>query len=186
MKKTNVARLTFLALAAVLNLVGGTIALALRLPVYLDSLGTMLAAALLGPVQGMIPGLLSGLISGFTSDIYALYYIPVQLIIGLTAGLLFRHHRPSGWRLFPAAAVISLPGTVVSSAITATVFGGITSSGSTVLVQLLHKAGLNLTLSVCVVQAITDYVDRALVLFAAVAVLAVLPSMLKQQLQTEK
>jgi len=69
----------FLALAAALNLVGGFIALSLRLPIYLDSIGTMLAAAMLGPICGMLPGLVSGLVSGFTSDIYALYYIPVQL-----------------------------------------------------------------------------------------------------------
>ena len=95
-----------------------------------------------------------------TSDVYAFYYIPVQLVIGLVAGLVFRRLRPShtagsrseslslrsmGWKLFPAALVISLPGTVVSSTITAVVFGGITSSGSTVLVQLLHSLGMNLS-----------------------------------------
>ena len=30
-----------------------------------------------------------------TSDIYAFYYIPVQLVIGLVAGLVFRRLRPS-------------------------------------------------------------------------------------------
>ena len=48
MKKLNLSGLCFLALAAVLNLVGANLALALRLPVYLDSMGTMLGAALLG------------------------------------------------------------------------------------------------------------------------------------------
>ena len=78
-----------------------------------------------------------------------------------------------GWKLFPAALVISLPGTVVSSTITAVVFGGITSSGSTALVQLLHSLGMNLTLSVCVVQAMTDFVDRMIVL---AVVLVILPA----------
>ena len=56
MKKLNLSGLCFLALAAVLNLVGANLALALRLPIYLDSMGTMLGAALLGPVYGMLPG----------------------------------------------------------------------------------------------------------------------------------
>ena len=181
-------KLTILALCGVINILGGTIALILRLPVYLDSIGTVLAAALFGPVAGLVPGLISGLISGMTSDVYAFYYIPVQLIIGIVSGLVFRRLRPShqtgsrmeslsfrtmGWKLFPAALVISLPGTVVSSTITAVLFGGITSSGSTVLVQLLHSLGMNLTLSVCVVQALTDFVDRLIVL---AVVLAVLPA----------
>ena len=180
MNTNRTLKLTTLALCGVINILGGTIALLLRLPVYLDSIGTVLAAALFG--------LISGLISGMTSDVYAFYYIPVQLVIGLVAGLVFRRLRPShtagsrseslslrsmGWKLFPAALVISLPGTVVSSTITAVVFGGITSSGSTVLVQLFHSLGMNLTLSVCVVQAMTDFVDRMIVL---AVVLVILPA----------
>ena len=183
MNTNRTLKLTTLALCGVINILGGTIALLLRLPVYLDSIGTVLAAALFGPAAGLVPGLISGLISGMTSDIYAFYYV-----IGLVAGLVFRRLRPShtagsrseslslrsmGWKLFPAALVISLPGTVVSSTITAVVFGGITSSGSTVLVQLLHSLGMNLTLSVCVVQAMTDFVDRMIVL---AVVLVILPA----------
>ncbi|MCI5650067.1 MAG: ECF transporter S component [Fusicatenibacter sp.] len=183
MKRPNALQLCFLAFCAALNLIGGTIALMLRLPIYLDTLGTMLSAALFGPLWGMVPGLISGLISGFTSDIYALYYIPVQLIIGFLTGCVFSKRNPKGWRLVPAAAMISLPGTVVSSAITAFVFGGITSSGSTVLVQLLHGFGMNLTLAVCMVQAATDYVDRILVLALTLAVLSLLPGSIRYHLQ---
>lgn len=169
----------FLALCAVINIAGGFLALSLKLPVYLDSIGTMLAAALLGPLYGMLPGLVSGLISGFTSDIYALYYIPVQLITGILTGFVYQRTQPKGLKLLPVAAVISLPGTVVSSTITAVLFGGITSSGSTILVQLLSHAGLNLTLSVCIVQALTDYADRVIALLLTVAVIAAIPSSIK-------
>ena len=181
--KNNKIKLTttavcFLALAAALNLVGGFIALSLRLPIYLDSIGTMLAATLLGPICGMLPGL----VSGFTSDIYALYYIPVQLITGILTGIVFRKMQPRKLQLIPAAALISIPGTVVSSTITAVVFGGITSSGSTILVQLLSHAGLSMTASVCVVQALTDYADRVLSLMLTVAVMAAIPSSVKNSI----
>ena len=83
MNANRTLKLTTLALCGVINILGGTIALLLRLPVYLDSIGTVLAAALFGPVAGLVPGLISGLISGMTSDVYAFYYIPVQLILGL-------------------------------------------------------------------------------------------------------
>ena len=86
MNTNRTLKLTTLALCGVINILGGTIALLLRLPVYLDSIGTVLAAALFGPAAGLVPGLISGLISGMTSDIYAFYYIPVQLVIGLVAG----------------------------------------------------------------------------------------------------
>lgn len=187
MKKLNLSGLCFLALAAVLNLVGANLALALRLPVYLDSIGTMLGAALLGPVYGMLPGAVSAVLNGCTTDVYAFYYLPVQLATGLLTGLAFHLFRPGGAkdmrRILPASLLISLPGTVISSAITALVFGGITSSGSTVLVQLLHGAGLNLTASVCVVQGATDFLDRLISLVLAVLLLFALPQSLRGKIR---
>ncbi len=47
MNANRTLKLTTLALCGVINILGGTIALLLRLPVYLDSIGTVLAAALL-------------------------------------------------------------------------------------------------------------------------------------------
>ncbi|MFR8035602.1 MAG: ECF transporter S component [Lachnospiraceae bacterium] len=186
MKKINVYSICFVALAAVLNIVGGNIALLLRLPIYLDSLGTMLTAALMGPLYGMIPGILSGVLSGCINDPYAFYYIPVQMIIGLiTGGLVWRfspEKKRSRWFLFLFSAVISIPGTAVSSAITAFLFGGITSSGSTLLVQLLHGSGLNLTASVFLVQAATDYIDRTVVLFAAILLYRAVPAAFRARL----
>lgn len=176
----------FLALAAVINIVGANIALALRLPVYLDTIGTFMASAMLGPFYGMVPGLLSGLISGITTDIYSLYYIPVQLITALMAGLAFGRFRVTGWRIFPCGLMISIPGTVVSSVITACVFGGITSSGSSLIVQLLHGAGMNLTASVCIVQAGTDYLDRIIGIFVAVYLLKALPHSMREMLSRKK
>lgn len=190
MRKFSTNKLCLLALCSVINLIGGHIALLFRLPVYLDSLGTVFAAALMGPLSGMIPGIISNLIGGVTTDIYALYYLPVQMITGGIAGLLFQkisfHDRKRLIKILLGAGIVSIPGTVISSSITAIVFGGITSSGSTLLVQLLHHLGLGLTVSVCIVQGLTDYADRAIVLALTVALLAVVPSSIKIAADKEK
>ena len=73
------------ALGIVLNIVGAFIALNLRLPVYLDSSGTVLSGALLGPVYGVATGVLGSFISGITFDVYSLYYAPVQFLSCLMA-----------------------------------------------------------------------------------------------------
>ena len=44
MNTNRTLKLTTLALCGVINILGGTIALLLRLPVYLDSIGTVLSA----------------------------------------------------------------------------------------------------------------------------------------------
>lgn len=166
----SVTMLCVMALAIAINVIGGQIALFLHLPVYLDSMGTILAAMLYGPLYGMLPPLAYGLVMGFTLDIYSLYFMPVGMILGFVTGLVARRFRVKGLSLIPCAMLITIPGTIVSSVICAVLFGGITSSGSTVLVQLLNKAGLGLTASVFVVQILTDYVDR-LISLALVSVI---------------
>ncbi len=182
MKKYKItpSQIAFLAIATALNLVGGSIALVLKLPFYLDTLGTFLAAFAMGPVYGMIPGLLSGIISGATTDVYAFFYLPVQMITGFVAGLLLHseNRRKQKALLALYAVLITLPGTIVSSCITAFLFGGITSSGSSIIVQFLHGMGMDLTLSVFCVQAITDYIDRVFMISVATAAMAFLPDMI--------
>ncbi len=179
--RMNVYQICLIALAVVLNIVGGQIALILHLPVYLDSIGTILTGALLGPWLGMLPGLLGGVIMGMTVDIYSLYFAPVGMITGLMTGLVFgKKSQKKGW-VFLSSLLISFPGTIVSSAICAGLFGGITSSGSSILVQLLAKTPLGLTASIVVVQAGTDYLDRVVSLFAVLALIHVLPSDIKHK-----
>ena len=182
MRRLSVRHLAVLGICVALNYVGATLALFLRLPVYLDALGTVLASFLLGPVYGACTGTASALLSFAVSDPYALYYAPVQILLGLLAGILYR----SGWlkgTKFPAGILfLTLPGTAVSSLITAYLFGGITSSGSSLLVQLLHHGGMNLTASVFVVQILTDGLDRLILVSSMLALQRALPAGLRRQL----
>ena len=192
MKKITSAQLCALAVLAVVNIIGANLALMLRLPLYLDSIGTMAAGALFGPLWGMVPGAASALLNGVTTDPYARYYLPVQLITGALAGVAFQKikivqdRKLHLARLFPAAILVSLPGTVVSASVTAFLFGGITSSGSTILVQLLHGMGLNMTASVCAVQALTDYLDRFACLALAAVLVRALPGQIRMRMKQSR
>ena len=176
-------KICIVALAVCINLAGGQLALLLRLPVYLDSIGTFFVGAVLGPLYGMLPNFLSGIIFGMTTDIYSLYYAPVGILLGLFTGLVCHKNFPKGIKIFPAALLITIPTTIVSASITSILFGGITSSGSTLLVQILAKSPLGLTGACFVVQFITDYADRIISLFLVAAILKALPHNLKEKLR---
>lgn len=187
MKTTNVniRRICLVAMAAAVNVAGGQIALLLRLPVYLDSIGTILAGALLGPFYAVLPNLLSGICLGMTTDIYSLYFAPAGMITGLAAGLIFEKMDVKGRRIFPAALFIALPGTVVSALISAGLFGGVTSSGSTILVQLLSRTPLGMVGSVIAVQILTDYLDRLISVFLVCAVLKAMTADMRMSLKNK-
>lgn len=179
--KITVHKITLIALAIVINIVGSYIALGLHLPIYLDSMGTIMTAILLGPFYGLFPGVLSALVTGMTSDIYALYYMPVGIVLGVVTGFVFQKNKSN--KLFVKSFCISVPASLISACITATVFGGITSSGSTMLVQLLAKTPVGLTLSCLIVQFLTDYFDRLLSLWLVFSVIKKLPDSLTNKLK---
>lgn len=179
--KISVHKITLIALAIVINIVGSYIALGLHLPIYLDSMGTIMTAILLGPFYGLFPGVLSALVTGMTSDIYAFYYMPVGIVLGVMTGFVFQKNKSN--KLFVKSFCISVPASLISACITATVFGGITSSGSTMLVQLLAKTPVGLTLSCLIVQFFTDYFDRLLSLWLVFSVIKKLPDSFIKKLE---
>lgn len=175
-KKSGLAvRQCTIALCAVLNVVGAFLAMNLRLPIYMDSLGTVMCSALLGPLYGAATGVVGSLISGITFDVYSLYYAPVQIFTGVMAGLMFRSVWLKKSRLPIGAFFVSLPTSIASALITALIFGGITSAGSSYIVQIMTKLGVSLTVSCFSVQVLTDYADKLVAVLMTTAVLKVMP-----------
>lgn len=85
------AVLSLMAVAIAINITVGSLTAALRLPVYLDSIGTVLVGALAGPWAGALTGLLANLvwsllpIPGGAGPATA-FFAPVAAVIGLMAG----------------------------------------------------------------------------------------------------
>lgn len=157
-------KLTFMAFGIALNIIGAFIALTLRLPIYMDSIGTIMIAMLLGPKYAVITGVCGSLISG-TFDVYSLYYAPVQISTGLLAGLAAKKGLLKGAKTPLGVLCFAVPTSIISAIITVVLFDGITSSGSSYLVQILSGLGMNKVLSAFIVQVVTDYTDK----FIAVA-----------------
>lgn len=49
MTKSPARLISFISIAIAINLIGANLALFLRLPIYLDTIGTLLIAVILGP-----------------------------------------------------------------------------------------------------------------------------------------
>ena len=74
-----------------INYLGKLFASFLKLPLWLDSIGTCIGAALGGPVIGAICGAANNLIYGFTTgDNITLVYALTSLFIGLVVGIMAR------------------------------------------------------------------------------------------------
>ncbi|MBR3525001.1 MAG: ECF transporter S component, partial [Lachnospiraceae bacterium] len=68
-----------------LNYFGRQLAVRMQLPLWLDVVGTILAAYSMGPVHGAVVGLTNNLINALWEPAM-LYYAVVSVVIGLVAG----------------------------------------------------------------------------------------------------
>lgn len=175
----NLYKIILSSLAIVLNIVGGFLALILRLPIYIDSIGTIFSAILFGPFYGSIVGIFTNIINGITFDPVSIYYIPVQFAIGLLTGLLIKNFNFFNVKILLKILLITVLTSIISSIITTFVFGGITSSGSSYLISALRLTGLNIFYSVFSVQFITDLIDRYISFFIAYLLIKLIPKKYK-------
>src|SRR4029078_10183251 len=95
----NSTALALIPLAIAINIAGGQLVKTLRLPIYFDTIGTVLTGARLGPWVGLITGILSnGIWALIGLDQFAWSFAAVAGVIGLLAGFAGRlgvFQRPS-------------------------------------------------------------------------------------------
>ncbi|MGG5462631.1 ECF transporter S component [Clostridium sp. B9] len=175
MRSSKSLKISIVGIGIALNIIGAFIALNLRLPIYLDSLGTIMAGFVLGPVYGVITGVLGSLTSGITFDIYSLYFAPVQIFTGFFAGYFFKKGLMNGKKIFLSVLIMTLFVSFTGAVITAYLFGGVTSSGSSYIIVILNNLGVNPVVSAFITQFLTDYADKLIACLIMVQVVRRLP-----------
>ena len=256
--------IVMIPIAIAINIIlGQTVAAALKVPIYLDSIGTILVGVLAGPIAGALTGALSNLLwtyvlpAPFHSD-YAGPFFIVAVEIGILAGVAgrmgFFRSRPNapmsqlamgallvavivavigyygfipfyseggltfflppadgvegpsplfvilGWvvalllvgsvlglfalllirrdlgaaYVFVAGLTCGIISAVISAPIAAVVFGGVTGSGTDLLVAAFQQAGSDLQTAVLQQGLLSDPIDKTVTFFIVFALLGAL------------
>lgn len=84
----NTVTLVLIPAAIGINYLGKLFAGVLKLPLWLDSIGTCLAAVLAGPIVGAICGAANNIIYGLTMDPISTVYALTNIGIGIAVGIL--------------------------------------------------------------------------------------------------
>ena len=105
--------LFLIPIGVAVNFIGGQIAILLRLPLYLDSIGTIVVGALCGGIPGVIVGVISNVLNSITSPV-TLFYAILSIIFALSAAFCSKHN-----------VFLSLPKTILFSIWFAFVVGGL-------------------------------------------------------------
>ena len=142
-QENNSLALAFIPLAIGINIGIGIIIQVLKLPIFLDSIGTIIATLLLGWRRGSIVGVLSFLISTLTFFPPAIYFSFTQISIALFIyGVSKIGYFSSFRKVFSIGILLSFITTIVSAPVIYYLFGGVTGNGIGFFTIYLEAIGL--------------------------------------------
>jgi len=252
-KEFSTRTLVLIPIAIAINIAIGQLVIVLKLPIYLDSIGTVLVGALVGPWAGAATGGLASLLWGVIPPplqyAYAIPFFYVAMVIGLMAGYfgkrgVFEKESPrwlsvligavffftltffitaflnrstdeTGYTTYPAPGALfsqyavffvitivvgaaigyyllqkggyaGLAGLVtgavaaiISAPTAAIVFGGVTGSGTDLLVAAFRSSGAPIMASVMAQGSVSDPFDKMLSFMVVWLILGSLPARFK-------
>ena len=168
--------IALIAVAIVLNIVLGQVVSLLKLPIFLDSIGTVIVALLAGPWAGGLTGLLTNLIWGLISDPVAAAFAPVAMVIGIVAGLLAKVGLfKKWWQAIISGVIIAVALSVIAIPIRVYMFGGVTGSGADFITAYLLATGRDLFSAVLITVIGDNIIDKVVTALLAWAIVKGLP-----------
>lgn len=166
----------------VLNMAIGTVVHTLKLPVYLDAVGTIIVTLLAGMPAGVITGVSSFLLGGLLTNPVLPWFSGTQGAIAVYCGLLAAR---GGFATYARTALTGVGLGVVAGVVSAPVivylFGGITGSGASLVVAFLLASGRSLVQSVLLSGVAAEPVDKLLQCLLAIWLLRGLPKSILEQ-----
>jgi len=175
--KTDFSMLAILIIpiAVAVNFVGGQLASLLKLPMYLDTIGTIFAAMLCGPWVGALAGGLTNIVTGIANPVN-FAFIPVNVIMGLVTGFLARGNMFSNWLKWSISMILMALASIISAApIVVYMFGGVTGGGTSIIAATLMAAGTNIWLAVIGSDGVFTVIDRIISYGISWLVIRVIP-----------
>jgi energy-coupling factor transport system substrate-specific component len=137
-----------------INIVVGSIVQTLRLPLFLDTIGTMLVALLAGPWVAVVAGVLTNVILGFTVGPQLIPFALVNIAVALVVGYLAQYgwfridNTFEYWRLIAIGIFLGIVNTLVSTPLAVYLFGGLTGNGQDIITTVFLATGFSLWTSV--------------------------------------
>lgn len=173
----NKLTIAFMSIAIVLDIVIGQLASTLKLPLYLDSIGTIIVGVLAGPLAGGVTGVLSKIIWGIISaNPTQLWFAPVALVIGVLAGIVGARSWIRKWpRTLLGGLLTGFIAALVRAPIAAYMQEGATEGGNTLLMDTFQNF-MNSILSANLLQGVVSYpIDQIISYFVVFLILTRLP-----------
>lgn len=163
MDKNKTYALIFSSLAIAVNIVLGTVAGMLSIPlVFLDTIGTIFVAAIFGPWYGALTGGLTNVIQGILTNPKDIPFALVNIAVGITVGLIARKYKFGLKTAIITGLILSVVAPLIGTPIATYVYGGITGDINDVFFTWLVQSGQKVFAAAFIPRITSNFVDKIL------------------------
>lgn len=175
-KKVGKLVLMLIPIGVAVNFIGGQIAILLKLPLYLDSIGTIVVAALCGWWPGVIVGVVANILNSISSPIYIFYSILSATFAVMAAEFSRRKFFLSFWKTLLTVIAFAFVGGGIGACLTWLLFGfDFGTNTSAIFAIPLHSMGLPKFLAQFIAEFGMDIFDKGVTMIAVFGVLKAMP-----------
>ena len=165
--KPNARSLAILFIGIAVNLLGKTLTNYIEMPFWLDTIGTIFSAALLGPLAGLIVGALSNVVFVYFS-IVNIFYVITNILVGITVGYCYPKNIKNTYQLVYTATILSFVTILCCTPINLLIYQGYTGNQwGDALCDMLEAEGVNLGLRAVLGNAFIEFPDKVLSVIVA-------------------
>jgi energy-coupling factor transport system substrate-specific component len=183
-RKLDKMTLFLIPIGVAVNFIGGQIAILLKLPLYLDAIGTIVVGALCGGIPGAIVGLVSNVLNSITSPI-TLFYGILSIMFGFVAAWFSKKGVFKSFaKTLLSSLLFALIGGGLGAIMTWILYGFDFGVGASVMFSIpLHQAvGLPKFLAQFIAEFLMDVLDKIITIVAVFFVLKAMPLKLLSRL----
>ena len=153
--------LIFASMGIVINIVFGTLVSMLKIPLlFLDTIGTIFVAAILGPVYGAVSGGLTNVIQGVLTNPKSIPFALVNIAIGLIVGFMAKKYKFTYRLSIITGLIISVVAPLIGTPIAVWVFGGLTGGGTDIIFTWLLKSGQKIFTAAFIPRITGNFIDK--------------------------
>lgn len=167
------------SLGIVINIILGTMVATLQIPlIFLDTMGTILVAAVLGPLAGAMTGGLTNVIQGAITNPRTIPFALVNIAIGVIVGFVCRRFRFDFKTAFITGLVLAVVAPLIGTPISVLMFGGLTGGGTDIMVAWLLASGQRIFTAAFIPRVTGNLIDKVASCLLVVMMIRYVPKQL--------
>ena len=128
---------------------------------FMDSIGTILTAVILGPMCGAFVGIITNIITSVTIDYINLHFAIVNVLIGLMAGLIARKYDFTKISVsLISGVIIAVVSGVISTPISIVLANGVSTGTVDTYIKALINSGKSIVISTTIGTLSVAFIDK--------------------------